>query len=117
MPRTVRCTSAVFGSTNINESLRALAMTRDFSSGVRYRWCGSLPVGMRRVSCQLVGSITLTLASSEFITKMGLDKAWAAKGARVAKDRTKAEDKRAGRLARKRSQNVTTNHSLGNLQV
>jgi hypothetical protein len=62
-------------------------------------WCGSLPVAMRRVSFQLVGSITLTLASSEFITKMGFDWAWAAKGAMVAKHRAKTAEKRADKWA------------------
>jgi hypothetical protein len=44
---------------------------RDFSSGVRYRWCGSLPVGILWVSFQVEGSITLTVASSELRTNIG----------------------------------------------
>ncbi|MNT84587.1 hypothetical protein D3C72_2246170 [compost metagenome] len=47
----------------------------DFSSGVRYRWCGSLPVGMRSVSTQRDGSITLIVASRELSTKTG-GKGW-----------------------------------------
>ena len=71
MPGTVRCTSAVLGSRNKSESLKALAITSDFSSGVRYMWCGSLPVGMRLRSFHRPGSITLMLASCELSTKMG----------------------------------------------
>ncbi len=56
---------------NVRESDRALATMTDFSSGVRYKWCGSLPVGMRLVSVQVTGSMTLTLPSREFKTKMG----------------------------------------------
>lgn len=55
----------------VSESESALATMTDFSSGVRYKWCGSLPVGMRLVSVQVTGSITLTSPSSEFKTKMG----------------------------------------------
>ena len=55
----------------VSESASALATMTDFSSGVRYRWCGSLPVGRRLTSFQVAGSITLTLASSEFSTKTG----------------------------------------------
>src|SRR5574343_909566 len=32
---------------NVSESLSALATITDFSSGVMYKWCGSLPVAMR----------------------------------------------------------------------
>src|SRR6218665_964742 len=68
MPRTVRCTCAVRGSTKVSVSPSALATMSDFSSGVRYRWCGSLPVAMRAVSVQVTGSMTLTLASRELRT-------------------------------------------------
>ena len=71
MPGTTRWTSAVRGSMKVRESDNALATMTDFSSGVRYKWCGSLPVGMRLVSVHVTGSITLTLPSSEFKTKMG----------------------------------------------
>src|SRR3989344_1023183 len=71
MPRTVRLICAVRGSRNVSVSPNALATMIDFSSGVRYRWCGSLPVGMRAVSVQVTGSITLTLASREFSTNSG----------------------------------------------
>ena len=50
MPRTVRWISAVRGSMKVSESASALATMTDFSSGVMYRWCGSLPVGMRLTS-------------------------------------------------------------------
>ena len=75
MPRTVRWISAVFGSMKVSESASALATITDFSSGVRYRWCGSLPVGRRLISFHCTGSITLTLASSEFSTNTGADTA------------------------------------------
>ena len=55
----------------VRESDSALATMTDFSSGVRYKWCGSLPVGMRLVSVQVTGSITLTFPSKEFKTKIG----------------------------------------------
>ena len=71
MPRSVRCTSAVRGSMKVSESLPALATITECSSGVRYRWCGSLPVGMRWVSTQRRESITLTLPSSELSTNTG----------------------------------------------
>src|SRR6218665_2464805 len=71
MPRTVRCTCAVRGSTKVSVSPSALATMSDFSSGVRYRWCGSLPVAMRAVSVQVTGSMTLTLASRELRTNKG----------------------------------------------
>ena len=69
--RTTRCTWAVRGSMKVSESPPALATMTDFSSGVMYRWCGSLPVGMRCVTFQVPGSMTLTLASSELRTKIG----------------------------------------------
>src|SRR4051812_1695145 len=72
IPRMVFCTSAVRGSMKVSESASALATMIDFSSGVMYRWCGSLPVGIRLISRQLAGSITLMSASSEFRTKMGV---------------------------------------------
>jgi hypothetical protein len=55
----------------VKESDMALATITDFSSGVRYKWWGSLPVGIRLVSFQETGSITLTFPSSEFKTKIG----------------------------------------------
>jgi hypothetical protein len=55
----------------VSELPSALATSRLFSSGVRYRWCGSLPVGMRLISVKRTGSITLTSASSELSTKIG----------------------------------------------
>jgi hypothetical protein len=61
----------------VKESDKALATMTDFSSGVMYKWWGSLPVGMRLVSVQVTGSMTLTLPSSEFNTKMGAG-AWGA---------------------------------------
>lgn len=72
MSRTVRCTSAVRGSMNVNVSLSALAIMIERSSGVRYRWCGSLPVGILRISSHVTGLITLTLASNEFRTNNGV---------------------------------------------
>src|SRR5574343_351448 len=72
MPVRVRWISPVRGSTRVMESLRALATSSDFSSGERYRWCGSLPVGRRLSSALTAGSITLTVASSEFSTKTGM---------------------------------------------
>ena len=71
MPRSVRCTSAVRGSMKVSESLPALATMTDFSSGVRYRWCGSRPVGMRLISVQVIESMTLTSPSSELSTNTG----------------------------------------------
>ena len=56
---------------NVRESDNALATMTDFSSGVKYKWWGSLPVGMRLVSVQVTGSMTLTLPSKELSTKMG----------------------------------------------
>ncbi|CFO73728.1 Uncharacterised protein [Bordetella pertussis] len=50
MPVRVCCTAPVRGSSSVMVSLMALATIRDCSSGVRYRWCGSLPVGTRRIS-------------------------------------------------------------------
>ena len=49
----------------------ALATISDFSSGVKYKWCGSFPVGIRFFSVQVAGSITLTLPSSELRTNTG----------------------------------------------
>ena len=72
MPRTVRWTSAVFGSMKVSESDSALATITDFSSGVRYRWCGCLPVSMRLISVQFAGLITLTLSSRELSTNTGV---------------------------------------------
>ena len=63
--------SPVLGSMKVNESPNALATMNDLLSGVRYKWCGSLPVGMRLVSVQVLGSIMLMVASNEFSTKMG----------------------------------------------
>lgn len=72
MPRTTRWTSAVRGLMKVSVSDRALATITDFSSGVRYRWCGCLPVGMRRVSVQSAGLMTLTLSLSELSTSSGM---------------------------------------------
>src|SRR5687767_5492478 len=71
MPVTTRCTSAVRGFMKVSESLAELATITERSSGVRYRWCGSLPVLMRWISLQRLGSITLTEASSELSTRIG----------------------------------------------
>ena len=71
MSRTVRWMTAVRGSTKVSVSPVALATMMDFSSGVRYRWCGSLPVGRRAVSVQVAGSTTLMVASSELSTNTG----------------------------------------------
>ena len=68
---TVRCTSPVRGSKKVSELPTALATMTDFSSGVMYRWCGSLPVGTRLVSTQRSVSMTLTLALKELRTKIG----------------------------------------------
>ena len=107
----VRWTSAVLGSIKVKVSDSALATMSDFSSGVRYRWCGSLPVAMRLVSVQVAGLMTLTLASSELSTKMGevIDVAmfWAPAGKADANPRLKPKanvarlDKLSGTGAKK----------------
>ena len=71
MSCTVRCTSPVRGSKKVSELPTALATMTDFSSGVMYRWCGSLPVGTLLVSTQRWVSMTLTLALKELRTKIG----------------------------------------------
>ena len=92
-------------------------MTSDFSSGVRYMWCGSLPVGILRVSFQLTGSITLTLASSEFKTKIGFAAAKVLQGAKATQHRVNKAAQRAEKRVRKRGRNVTTIHFLIRAQV
>src|SRR4051812_7974588 len=84
----------------VMESARALATRIDFSSGDMYRWCGSLPVGMRLISRQVVGSITLTSASREFRTNTGAG--WAAA-------RPEARRRMAASEARQENRRFTAN--------
>src|SRR5574343_1087464 len=101
MPVMVRCTSAVRGSMKVSESPSALATMTDFSSGVRYRWCGSLPVGIRFFSVHVSGSITLTLPSSELRTNTGAgEAAWTAD--------TQASQAHTANRAKIRKKTVTT---------
>ena len=65
-----------------------------------------------RISFQLAGSITLTLASSEFITKMEWACAGAPKGASTARHKVKAVARWAPKRVVKRAGNVMTYHSF-----
>ena len=109
MPRTVRWISAVRGSMNVSESASALATMTDFSSGVMYRWCGSLPVGRRLTSFQFWGSTTLTLPSREFSTKTGeAPTPWAKETAAM---------NAAGKRIRQRERKFTKDRFQGNSRV